>query len=47
MFHVSVIALNVTLVIYGILFGGMHPNVDIDVKYEIQKKLESHSHFII
>ena len=25
MFHVSVIAPNTTMVIYGIVFGGMHP----------------------
>ena len=29
MFHVSVIATNATVVIYGILFGNMHPVVFI------------------
>ena len=31
MFYVSVIASNATMVVYGILFGGMHP-LDIQPK---------------
>ena len=26
MFHESVIAMNATMVVYGILFGGVHPS---------------------
>ena len=34
MFHVSVIAPSATIVVYGILFGGMHPqNYISDFKY--------------
>ena len=32
MFHVSVIAPNATMVVYGILFGVMHPPVRINAR---------------
>ena len=34
MFHVSVIALAATMVMYGIVFGGMHPTVQM-CRYDV------------
>ena len=31
MFHVSIIAPNAAVIVYGILFGGMHPITIIDL----------------